>query len=57
MLFVSERDGNMEIYKGNLKGVEGDKRNFERLTYSPSLQVGPIYPDVLFCFGDVTCGR
>lgn len=40
LLFVSERDGNMELYKGHLKHAEDHRHSFKRLTYSPSLQVG-----------------
>ncbi|CAL8471581.1 g11123 [Coccomyxa elongata] len=46
LLFVSERDGNMELYKGHLKHAEGKQHSFKRLTYSPSLQDRPLYsPD------------
>lgn len=37
---MSERDGNMELYKGHAEGVTGGHRpSFKRLTYSPTLQV------------------
>ena len=39
LVFVSERDGNMELYKGPLE-QDGrlNKQGLQRLTYSPALQ-------------------
>ena len=39
LAFVSERDGNMELYKGGLKGGRVNKHSLKRLTFHPSLQV------------------
>lgn len=39
LLFVSERDGNMELYKYHLEGADSNSKSLKRLTYTPSLQV------------------
>ena len=38
LAFVSERDGNMELYMGALKGGRVHKHSLNRLTFHPSMQ-------------------
>ena len=38
VLFVSERDGNMELYSRRVKNEMSSKKSYQRLTSDPSLQ-------------------
>ena len=42
---MSERDGNMELYKGELRGGRVHKHSLNRLTFHPSLQVSHVHED------------
>ena len=41
LFFVSERDGNMELYNRRVKNEMSSKHSYERMTSDPSMQVGP----------------
>ena len=48
LFFVSERDGNMELYNRRVKNEMSSKHSYERMTSDPSMQVG-IYPYIGIC--------
>ena len=39
LFFVSERDGNMELYNRRMKNEMSSKHSYERMTSDPSMQV------------------
>ena len=39
LFFVSERDGNMELYSRRVKNEMSSKHSYQRMTFDPSLQV------------------
>ena len=39
LFFVSERDGNMELYNRRVKNEMSSKHSYERMTSDPSMQV------------------
>lgn len=47
LLFVSERDGNMELYKAK-DDDETKHKELKRLTFTPTMQV-LSYPDLIQC--------